>query len=100
VADGEDLSFITVKIKDENNNFCPTAVNLITFKVEGAGEIVAVGNGNPISLESYQGNQRKAFNGLCLLIIRSTEGEGKISITATSPGLEESNVVIMTNSAL
>lgn len=96
-ADGADLSFITVKIKDKNNNFCPTAKNLITFKVEGAGELLAVGNGNPTSLESYQGNERSLFNGLCLLIVRSAKNAGKINITATSPGLEESNIVVMTN---
>jgi beta-galactosidase len=98
-ADGEDLSFITVKIKDKNNNFCPIADNLISFKIEGAGELAAVGNGNPISLESYQGNQRQVFNGLSLLIVRSTKKEGKISITATSAGLEDSKIVVMTTSA-
>jgi len=97
-ADGEDLSFITVKVKDKNNNFCPTADNLISFKIEGAGEILAVGNGNPISLESYQASQRKTFNGKCLLIVRSNKNSGNISITATSPGLAESQIVVMTNS--
>jgi beta-galactosidase len=97
-ADGEDLSFITVRINDNNNNFCPQADNLISFKIEGEGEIAAVGNGNPISLESYQGSQRKAFNGLCLLVVKSIEKEGKIRVTATSPGLVESEIVILTNS--
>ncbi len=99
-ADGEDLSFITVRIKDKNNNFCPTADNLVSFKIEGEGEIAAVGNGDPTSLESYQASKRKAFNGLCLLVIRSTEIESKIRITATSPELEETEIVIVTNSAL
>ena len=44
-ADGEDLSFVTVNLLDENGIFCPTADNLITFDIEGEGEILAVGNG-------------------------------------------------------
>ena len=96
-ADGDDLAFITVNLKDKDNNFCPTADNLISFKVEGAGDLLAVGNGNPTSLESYQGNERKLFNGLCLLIVRSTKNAGQINISATSPGLKESNIVVVTN---
>jgi beta-galactosidase len=96
-ADGEDLAFITVNLKDKDNNFCPTADNLISFKVEGAGDLLAVGNGNPTSLESYQGNERKLFNGLCLLIVKSTKKSGNISITATSPGMKERKIVVKTN---
>ncbi len=99
-ADGEDLSFITVQVMDENNIFCPTADNLISFNIEGEGEIAAVGNGNPISHESYQASKRKAFNGLCMLVIRAREKEGEIRIIASSPGLEKSEIVIKTNSNL
>jgi beta-galactosidase len=98
-ADGEDLSFITVLIEDENEVFCPTANHNVTFAVEGEGEIEAVGNGNPISHESYQGNQRKAFNGKCLLIVKSTNKEGTIKITASSPGLMEKSIEIVTSGA-
>jgi beta-galactosidase len=95
MADGEDLSFVTVKVLDKDNIFCPTADNLISFNLEGEGEILAVGNGNPISHESYQSNQRKLFNGLCLVIIRSTQNAGKIKLTATSPGLSAKSVSIV-----
>ncbi len=97
-ADNEDLSFITVEIKDEEGNICSTADNLIFFTVEGAGEIAAVGNGNPISHESYQDSKRKAFNGKCLLIVRSTKESGKIKITASANGLNSKVIEIETNS--
>jgi beta-galactosidase len=58
---------------------------------------VAVGNGNPISHESYQASQRKLFNGLCLVIVRSTNDEGSIKLTATSNGLKEQSVTIKTS---
>jgi beta-galactosidase len=93
LADGEDIGFVTVQITDQNGNFCPLADNLISFTTKGEGKILCVGNGNPISLESYQTDKRKAFNGLCLVLVQSTKNEGDIRLTATSPGLEEQSIV-------
>lgn len=87
-ADGLDLSFITVQISDENGLLVPRSHNEVKFSIEGPGEIVAVGNGNPVSHESFQAMQRKAFNGLCLVIVKSVKGEtGTIRVSATSDGL-------------
>jgi len=87
-ADGADLSFITVRIEDKAHNLVPAADNLVQFRIEGPGKIAAVDNGNPASTESFQSDQRKAFSGLCLLIVRSQRGQrGRIRITASSAGL-------------
>lgn len=95
VADGSDLSFITVNITDEAGNLCPNADNLVNFAVEGAGEITAVGNGNAATTESFQANHRKAFSGKCMLIVKSKKGSaGEIKITATSKGLATKNITI------
>jgi beta-galactosidase len=34
-ADGDDLSFVTVRVEDKDGNFCPTADNLVKFALEG-----------------------------------------------------------------
>ena len=87
-ADGNDLSFITVKIEDKNGNFCPLADNLVKFKLDGPGSIAAVGNGNAASVEPFQADYRKAFNGLCMLIVKSKKGEnGSIKVEAFSDSL-------------
>lgn len=84
-ADGSDLSFITVRIEDKDHNLVPEADNLVRFKIEGPGKIAAVDNGNAASIESFQADHRKAFSGLCLLIVRSQRGQaGRIRITASS----------------
>ena len=94
-ADGDDLSFITVKIEDEKGNFHPLADNLVTFKITGPATIAAVGNGNSISTEPFQANYRKAFNGLCLLVIKSKKGaKGEISVEAISEGLNSKKITI------
>jgi len=100
-ADGKDLSFITVKIEDENSNFCPLADNKIEFKVTGPATIAAVGNGNAASTEPFQANYRKAFNGMCLLIVKSKKGEtGDVLIEAFSNGLKSKSITIKTTASL
>ncbi|TWU62716.1 beta-galactosidase GalB [Crateriforma conspicua] len=94
-ADGMDLSFVTVQIQDGEGNFCPRANNLVKFSIEGPAEIAAVGNGNPASTEPFQADQRYAFNGLCMLIVRSkADTAGDIKITATSEGLDPSTLTL------
>jgi beta-galactosidase len=96
-ANGEDLSFITVKIEDENGDFCPLADNKIDFKISGPATIAAVENGNAASTEPYRASYRKAFNGLCLLVIKSKKGEkGNVQIEASSPGLQSKLITITT----
>jgi beta-galactosidase len=93
--DGDDLSFITVRIEDKDGNLCPLADNLVHFDVAGAGSIAAVDNGNAATEEPFQADHRKAFNGLALLIVRSKAGEaGKIRVAATSRDLAEGHVEI------
>jgi beta-galactosidase len=93
-ADGEDLCFVTVKIVDKDGVFCPTADNRVAFEIEGPGRIAAVGNGDPVSFESFGADYRKAFNGLCLLVIRSERIPGEIKIKAISEGLKSTSLTI------
>jgi beta-galactosidase len=92
-ADGHDLSFVTVKITDRSNLTVPRSRNRIRFTLRGPGEIVAVDNGDPTSLESFQSKERNAYNGLALVIIRSKPGEaGQITLRAESDGLAPAEI--------
>jgi beta-galactosidase len=94
VADGKDLSFITVKVLDQNGILVPQADNLINFEIQGEGIIAGVDNGCQASHEPFQANYGKAFNGLCPVVIQSSEEVGNIILTATSEGLKEATVNI------
>jgi beta-galactosidase len=85
-SDGRDLSFITVTIADKDGIMVPRSKNLVKFEVAGPGEIVAVDNGDATSFEPFQAHERKAYNGLALVIVRATK-PGKIVIKAFSEGL-------------
>jgi beta-galactosidase len=94
--DGKDLSFITVKVLDEAGNMIPDANNLVRFEVSGNGFIAGVDNGCQTSMESFKGNFRKAFNGMCLLIVQSKKANGKIVVKATSDGLSKAELSLFT----
>ena len=93
-ANKDDLSFITVEVTDEQGNICPNASNNIHFEVSGVGVIAAVGNGNAASTASFQSNQRKAFQGKCLLVIKSIDKSGEINIKASAKGLTSESLMI------
>jgi beta-galactosidase len=86
-ADGQDLSYITVEMVDQNGTRVASAENTVTFEIDGPGEIIAVGNSNPVSTESYQLPRRKAWKGRCLVVVKSSTVTGKITLTASSAGL-------------
>jgi beta-galactosidase len=93
-ADGQDLSYITVELVDQNGNRNPKAENLVNFDIEGPGTIVAVGNANPMSTESFQLPQRKAWRGRCLVIVKSSNKAGPIKLTAKADGLSAAELNI------
>jgi beta-galactosidase len=96
-ADGDDLSFVTVRLEDQRGTLCPMADNLVEFQIEGPGRIEAVDNGNAATTEPFHADHRKAFNGLALVIVRSVRGKpGAIQLTATGAGLFAGTTTIRT----
>ncbi len=95
-ADGRDLSFVTVRITDKEGTLVPYAGNPVQFEIIGEGFIAGVDNGNQTSHEPFMADYRKAFNGMCLAVIKSNDRAGKIILTAKSEGLEQASLVIET----
>ena len=95
-ADGPDLCFVTVKITDKSGLLAPRADQRIRFSVERPGEIVATDNGDPTNFESFSSHERKAFNGKCLVILRSQSGRvGNFKLTAAAEGLVSGTLSIV-----
>ena len=55
---------------------------------------MAIDNGDATSHESFQAKERNAFNGLALVIVRSTGTAGTIRLKARSEGLADAKVMI------
>ncbi|HEY1806188.1 MAG TPA: glycoside hydrolase family 2 TIM barrel-domain containing protein [Terracidiphilus sp.] len=95
-ADRRDVAHIVVEIHDDKGQIAPTAMNQVTFTVEGEGKLIGVDNGDPSSHEDFKSDRRRAFNGMCMAIVQSTASAGTIGITAISPGLRPASIVIHT----
>jgi beta-galactosidase len=97
-ADNEDLSYITVDLVDSKGNINPKAENLLNFSIIGDGKIVGVGNADPVSVDSYQLPQRKAWKGRCLVIVKAGKTLGKLTLNASGAGLAPVQISISTKS--
>ena len=87
-ADGEDLCFVNVSVRDAEGQLVPRAKMRIDFAVEGPGEIVATDNGDETDFEDFRKPTRRAFNGWAQAIVRAHPGaSGTIRVTAKAAGL-------------
>jgi beta-galactosidase len=94
IADGHDLSFVTVTVVDEKGNPCPTAENRLFFEVKGAGKFKAVCNGDATSLQMFHIPQMQAFSGKLVVIVQSGNEPGEIHVTVSGPGIRQQTITI------
>jgi beta-galactosidase len=91
-ADGKDICHLEFRVVDARGVRVPDAEPEITLAANGPAKLLGMENGDLNSPEPYQGSTRKALHGRGLAIFQSTDTAGKISITATAPGLEPATV--------
>jgi beta-galactosidase len=93
--DGNDLIFITVEVKDKDNLQVPRSSNLLNFSIEGPGKIVATDNGDATNHDPFQASSKKAYNGMCLVIVKADKGANSpFIVRASSKGLKGAEVKI------
>lgn len=86
VADGADMALIQAEVVDDNGRRCPLANDLLSFSVNGPAEWrggIAQGKDNYILSRTLP-----VECGINRALIRSVDKAGKITITATAPGLK------------
>jgi beta-galactosidase len=93
-ADGEDLSFVTITVRDRRGLAVPTAEPLVRLRIRGGARIVGVDNGDQISHTSFQAHQVRLFNGKALVIVRAGRKPGTATVTAEGRGLAPATVRI------
>lgn len=88
-----DTAIINISVEDKDGNIVPTADNRISFEVSGNGSFIGCGNGNPGDHDSDFIPERRAFNGLCQVLIKA-EDKGTVKVELTSEGLESCECTI------
>ncbi|WP_394994103.1 glycoside hydrolase family 2 TIM barrel-domain containing protein [Emticicia sp.] len=97
-ASKNDLAYITVEIVDEAGNVVPNIGDkLVKYQISGNGSLAGVGNSNPRDMSSFQKPEKMVFQGKGLVIVRSTEKAGKITVKAEAEDLKGGILTIKTN---
>jgi beta-galactosidase len=96
LANGKDLSFVTVRIVDAKGNLCPNAADLLNCKVSGEGSFKAIANGDATSLELFQAPQMHAFHGMLVAIVQAGEKPGTVKLEVTAKGLKPAAINVQT----
>lgn len=86
-ADARDTAVCRVEILDAAGRLVPTADESIEFSLQGPGQIIGVGNGDPTSHESPKGSAIKTFCGLAQVLVQTTNKQGGIYLAAEAKGL-------------
>ena len=68
---------MTIEVQDQDGVPVKHGEPLISVAVSGAGELIAIGSGNPLSEEPYVGSQHTAYHGRLLAIVRSAAQAGR-----------------------
>jgi beta-galactosidase len=89
-----DVAHVRVEVVDADGRVVPYADDLVRFTVDGPARLIGVGNGNPTDHSSYQAPERRAFHGLLLALVQSTDEVGQVRVTARAEGLEAASVGI------
>lgn len=95
-ADGKDLSFITARVVDKDGNMVPDADNLLKFSTTGTIKIIGTDNGYQADTVSLKKAERKAWKGMALAIIQSSQKKGNSTLTVTSTGLLPGTIALKT----
>ena len=94
LANGKDLSYVTVSVVDKAGNECPTAINKLKFNVTGNGVFRAVCNGDATSLEMFHLPTMKLFSGKLVVTVQSSKEAGDIKLQVKGSKLKSSEIVL------
>lgn len=94
LADGHDMTFLTVTALDQQGLPVDNAVDRIHVEISGPGVLLGLDNGDSTDLDAYKGNSRRLFSGKLLIMLGATDQPGDITVQVTAPGLQGAQLVI------
>ena len=83
-ADGQSLTFVTVEVLDKQGALVPEAAIPCEASVKGAGTLLAFASADLKDTEPYTSPRVKTWKGRALLVVRSMQKGGSVSVTIKS----------------
>ena len=83
-ADGQSLTYVTIEVVDKQGTPVPEATIPCEATIKGAGTLLAFASADLKDTEPYTSPRVKTWNGRALLVVRSTQKKGTVSVTVKS----------------
>ena len=83
-ADGQSLTFVTIEVLDKQGTLVPEAAIPCEAIVKGAGNLLAFASADFKDIEPYTSPRVKTWKGRALLVVRSTQKKGSVSVSIKS----------------
>jgi len=96
-ANGKDVAFYTVSMRDKDGNLCPFDASLVKFDVSGAGRFKGAANGDATCLDSFVEPQMHLFSGQCTVLVEASDRAGRITLKASAPGVKAAKATLRTH---
>lgn len=93
-ADGKDIALIEFRIVDYNGVIVPNEDAEVEFTIQGPAKIIALGNANSNSTESFQGSLHSTYQGRGQVILQSQRRTGKAVLKASAKGLKADSITL------
>jgi len=86
-ADGHDLIYVNIELRDKNGTVVPDAKVPLKVKVEGCAVLAGFGSANPITDEDYTNASTISYRGRAQAIIRAGYESGSVKVEVTAEGM-------------
>ena len=83
-ADGQSLTFVTIEVVDKDGTPVPEAAIDCEATVKGQGQLLAFASADLKDTEPYTSPRVKTWKGRALLVVRSTQKKGSVSVSIKS----------------
>ncbi len=91
-ASGEDVSQIELRLVDEKGVLVPNGAALCNVRVEGAGRLLALDNGDQRDMTPLRQPSRKLNQGRAFMVVESSHETGPITVTVSAEGLPDTKL--------
>lgn len=93
-ANGQDLCYIMLELKDENGILSPLDDVPVSVQVTGAASLLALGSARRVTEEGYRTNTHTTYRGRCLAVVRAGYEPGAAEIHVTAEGYGQKVITV------
>ena len=86
LADGHDMTFITITMVDASGRTVENAIDRVHVSVTGSARLLGLDNGDSTDRDGYKTTTRRLFSGKLLAMVGALDHAGDARIEVTSPG--------------